>query len=105
MFSGMPSFFSCRCGCSNQEFRQTFQILFRFQHQWSCRGATNLSKQGQGGYTFKNTGADWLSPRPIVENPYYGSRMFSCGDVTETLSLPAKFSPQPNEHSGHKHTP
>ncbi|MGJ8724610.1 MAG: efflux RND transporter periplasmic adaptor subunit [Roseibacillus sp.] len=34
-----------------------------------------------------NEGADWLSREPIVENPYLGSSMFSCGDVTETLSL------------------
>ena len=37
---------------------------------------------------FDYAGADWFSRKPIVENPYYGSKMFSCGDVTETLSLP-----------------
>jgi Cu(I)/Ag(I) efflux system membrane fusion protein len=33
-------------------------------------------------------GANWFSRIPKVENPYYGSSMFDCGDVTETLSLP-----------------
>lgn len=36
----------------------------------------------------RNEGANWLSREPVVENPYYGSSMFDCGDVTETLSLP-----------------
>lgn len=37
---------------------------------------------------FEYTGANWLSRRPVVENPYFGSEMFACGDVVETLSLP-----------------
>ena len=57
---------------------------------------------------FQNAGADWLSRLPKVENPYYGSRMFSCGDVTETLSLseklPSKMPMKDGEdHSGHNH--
>ena len=39
---------------------------------------------------FKNAGADWLSRIPEVENPYYGAKMFSCGDVIETLSVQNK---------------
>lgn len=35
---------------------------------------------------FKGEGADWLSDKPKVENPYYGSMMFGCGAVTDTLS-------------------
>lgn len=35
-------------------------------------------------------GADWLSPIPKVQNPYFGSGMYSCGDVTDTLSLESK---------------
>jgi Cu(I)/Ag(I) efflux system membrane fusion protein len=31
-------------------------------------------------------GADWLSEKPEVKNPYYGSAMLGCGDVTDTLS-------------------
>lgn len=37
---------------------------------------------------FNSKGADWLSRIPKVENPYFGSSMFDCGDVVETLSLP-----------------
>ncbi len=32
-------------------------------------------------------GADWLSTIPEVQNPYFGSGMYNCGDVTDTLSL------------------
>jgi Cu(I)/Ag(I) efflux system membrane fusion protein len=32
-------------------------------------------------------GADWLSAEPVVKNPYFGSSMYSCGTVTDTLSL------------------
>ncbi|PST85105.1 hypothetical protein C7T94_03050 [Pedobacter yulinensis] len=33
----------------------------------------------------------WLNENKAVENPYYGSEMFACGSVTETL--PAKKQP------------
>ncbi len=58
---------------------------------------------------FGNTGADWFSRIPEVENPYYGSKMFSCGTVMETLSLPTDTAEQPAEkpgtdpHAGHNH--
>lgn len=29
--------------------------------------------------------ASWLNEKENVENPYYGSMMFDCGDVTETI--------------------
>lgn len=57
---------------------------------------------------FDDTGADWFSRKPIVENPYYGSEMFSCGDVTETLSLPPDLGAKmpmkkDGDHSKHNH--
>ena len=57
---------------------------------------------------FVNTGADWFSRDAKVENPYFGSMMFSCGDVTETLSLPPDLpveapKPEVEDHSGHNH--
>ena len=33
----------------------------------------------------KGKGANWLSLENKVKNPYYGSRMLSCGGVVETL--------------------
>lgn len=59
---------------------------------------------------FDSAGADWFSRKSVVENPYYGSKMFSCGDVTETLSLPPGMPgemPMKDgvDHSGHKHKP
>jgi hypothetical protein len=29
--------------------------------------------------------ASWLNEKENIENPYYGSMMFDCGDVTETI--------------------
>lgn len=29
--------------------------------------------------------ASWLNEKESIENPYYGSMMFECGDVTETI--------------------
>lgn len=50
---------------------------------------------------FGNEGADWFSRKPEVENPYFGSRMFSCGDVTEALSIPLNLSPEALKHLAH----
>jgi Cu(I)/Ag(I) efflux system membrane fusion protein len=33
-----------------------------------------------------NRGADWLQPAPEVENPFFGSSMFACGEVNAPLS-------------------
>jgi Cu(I)/Ag(I) efflux system membrane fusion protein len=35
---------------------------------------------------FGNKGADWLQPKGGTQNPYYGSKMFTCGDQTKILS-------------------
>ncbi len=35
---------------------------------------------------FGNRGADWLQSASSTENPYYGSKMFTCGDQTRILS-------------------
>lgn len=36
---------------------------------------------------FDHGGADWLSPEPVVVNPYFGAEMLHCGTVRETLSV------------------
>jgi len=35
---------------------------------------------------FDNRGADWLQTVPDVENPYFGSQMFQCGEQVEVIS-------------------
>ena len=60
---------------------------------------------------FESKGADWLSEAPIIENPYFGSDMFSCGSVKATLSIdvnspPEKKTPmemKEDPHAGHNH--
>lgn len=49
---------------------------------------------------FEGKGGDWLSDKPEVHNPYYGSMMLNCGDVTDTLSL-NKQPPSLPTHSDH----
>jgi len=34
---------------------------------------------------FDGRGADWLQNKPGTENPYFGSAMFKCGNITETI--------------------
>lgn len=35
---------------------------------------------------FNNKGAYWLSNTEEIKNPYFGSKMLECGEVTETLN-------------------
>jgi Cu(I)/Ag(I) efflux system membrane fusion protein len=35
---------------------------------------------------FNNRGADWLQNQTGVENPYFGSAMFRCGDQVEIIT-------------------
>lgn len=34
---------------------------------------------------FNNKGAHWLSHEEKIKNPYFGNKMLTCGEVTETL--------------------
>lgn len=34
---------------------------------------------------FNNTGGDWLSNTKEIRNPYFGEKMMTCGEVTETI--------------------
>ena len=34
---------------------------------------------------FGGKGGDWIQNTEGTENPYYGSKMFNCGNLTETL--------------------
>jgi len=46
---------------------------------------------------FDNRGADWLQNKEGTENPYFGSAMFSCGNLTADLTATTK------NQSGHQH--
>jgi Cu(I)/Ag(I) efflux system membrane fusion protein len=50
-------------------------------------------------------GADWISAKAEVINPYFGAEMLSCGTLTENLSFDAKSAmSQPGKtdpHAGH----
>ncbi|HMR09026.1 MAG TPA: hypothetical protein PKA88_24770, partial [Polyangiaceae bacterium] len=54
-------------------------------------------------------GAHWLQSAAVVENPYFGAKMHSCGDVVEAVSSGAQLSKKPAEApakpaaGGHQH--
>ncbi|HDP97689.1 MAG TPA: efflux RND transporter periplasmic adaptor subunit [bacterium] len=48
---------------------------------------------------FDNRGADWLQNRQGVENPYFGSSMFGCGELKQNLTL----SSNQKTTRGHEH--
>ena len=49
-----------------------------------------MAAEGKGAY--------WLQNKTGVENPYYGSAMFSCGEQVETIS-PASLKEHPEGHN------
>jgi len=34
---------------------------------------------------FDNTGAEWLSNQSVIQNPYFGEKMLTCGSVEDSL--------------------
>ena len=36
---------------------------------------------------FNDTGADWLSNSTEIKNPYFGSKMLTCGSVKDSVVL------------------
>jgi membrane fusion protein, copper/silver efflux system len=56
---------------------------------------------------FNNRGAYWLQSNQGVENPYYGSQMYTCGEQVDTLVTgahkPASHRPAARKPPGHQH--
>lgn len=48
-------------------------------------------------------GADWISADTTVRNPYFGSAMYACGFVKDTLSLAPKTEALPDSGDKHEH--
>ncbi|KAA3599371.1 MAG: DUF3347 domain-containing protein [Calditrichaeota bacterium] len=48
-------------------------------------GAENVVFIAKCPMAFGNKGATWLAERSEIENPYFGSRMFSCGEILEKI--------------------
>jgi len=51
---------------------------------------------------FGGRGADWLQVTEGTENPYYGSKMFKCGSLKETLAPLGEVDGEMG-HEGHQH--
>ena len=50
---------------------------------------------------FGDAGADWISAKPEVLNPYFGDRMLTCGTVTATLSVDQSDQSDQSDHTDH----
>ena len=50
-------------------------------------------------------GADWLQSNGETENPYYGAKMFACGDLKESIEAQETENKGATEdaHAGHQH--
>ena len=66
--------------------RETFVLLSKNMYE-----LTKVSKQEAPVYYLhcpmynNGKGANWLSKEEVVKNPYYGSKMLTCGSVQETI--------------------
>ena len=67
--------------------RETFAVLSKNMYE-----LTKVSKQATPVYyqhcpMYNNgKGANWLSKEEAIKNPYYGSKMLTCGSVQETIN-------------------
>lgn len=71
--------------CEHQRihFRQLSSSLYTFLKQNGFRHVTIYRQYCP--MALNELGATWLSASPDIENPYYGAKMLSCGEVTDTL--------------------
>ena len=72
----------------------------------------SLTAFGTGGNTlylqhcpmaFNNEGADWLSRKEAIQNPYFGDKMLTCGSVKEAFPLERKPAAQASPNPSHNH--
>lgn len=71
-----------------QQKRRQFQIisdgLYSLMQAAPYKGATVYQVHCPMAF---DTGANWLNNLPVVNNPYYGSKMLTCGSVVDSLGL------------------
>ena len=66
------------------EFKNLSDALIDITKTFGASGNITL-KQLHCPMAFNNSGANWLQDFDDVENPYFGSQMFSCGSVDTTF--------------------
>jgi hypothetical protein len=71
-----------------QQKRRQFQIisdgLYSLMQAAPYKGATVYQVHCPMAF---DTGANWLNNVPVVNNPYYGVKMLTCGSVVDSLGL------------------
>jgi len=59
--------------------------LIRVAHRFGTTGKVTLYRF-HCPMAFNSKGADWLQGKSDIENPWFGSSMFTCGSLVETIS-------------------
>ena len=69
-----------------QQKRRQFQVitdaLYSLMQAAPYKGATVYQLHCPMAFS---TGANWLNDLPVVNNPYYGNKMLTCGSVVDSL--------------------
>lgn len=67
--------------------RETFALLSKNMYELAKVSKQKIPVYYQHCPMYNNgKGANWLSKEEAVKNPYYGSKMLTCGSVQETIS-------------------
>ena len=67
--------------------RETFALLSKNMYELAKVSKQEIPVYYQHCPMYNNgKGANWLSKEEAVKNPYYGSKMLTCGSVQETIS-------------------
>ncbi len=70
---------------AREAFSPLSESLYATARQFGTGGSVPLNRF-HCPMAFDNRGANWMQSNREVENPYWGSTMFRCGDMTETVA-------------------
>ena len=76
---------SSNIGIARSEFKKLSDALIQTAEMFGASEKV-AAKQYHCPMAFNNAGADWLSNKNDVENPYFGDAMFSCGSQVKTFA-------------------
>ena len=85
---------------ARMRFEEMSQAVLTLQSQFGHQGSETWYL-AHCPMAFDNKGADWLQRGEPIRNPYFGSRMFRCGEIREAFA-PLNERPQ-DGHEGHNH--
>ncbi len=72
------------CELQRIEFAQTSALLYMLVNKTKLKNV--LLYYDYCPMALNNTGAYWMSETAEIENPYFGSKMMECGEITDTIN-------------------